>query len=85
MMTTIDKAGRVVIPSRIRAQAGLEPGTELEVTLEEGVVRLVKSAPGPELKRVGGRLVASPSVPPEKRVHVNLGRLIEEERDRWPL
>jgi AbrB family looped-hinge helix DNA binding protein len=32
MRTTIDKAGRVVVPAAIRERAGLTPGTELEIT-----------------------------------------------------
>jgi AbrB family looped-hinge helix DNA binding protein len=31
MRTTIDVAGRVVIPKRLRDQLGLDPGTELEL------------------------------------------------------
>ena len=85
MKATIDKAGRVVIPSRIRSQAGFLPGTELEVTFEDGVVRLVKSVPRPRLERVDGRLVATPSGPASKRPPVDVEKLIEGERDRWPL
>ena len=85
MKTTIDKAGRVVIPSQIRARAGLRPGTELEVFLDDGSVRLVKAVTPPRLVKVGKRLVARPSVPSLKLPAVDLARLVEEERDRWPL
>ncbi|MGE5278116.1 MAG: AbrB/MazE/SpoVT family DNA-binding domain-containing protein, partial [Acidobacteriota bacterium] len=34
MKTTIDAAGRLVIPRRIRREAGLEAGSELEIRLE---------------------------------------------------
>ena len=47
MRTTIDKAGRVVIPVAIREAAGLAPGTELEITVDETGVRLERVAPGP--------------------------------------
>ena len=40
MRTTIDKAGRVVIPVAIRERAGLSPGAELEVTNDELGIRL---------------------------------------------
>ena len=56
--TTIDKAGRVVIPAAIRAKAGLKPGTELEVTFDQVAIRLERKAPGPKLVRVGNRLRA---------------------------
>ena len=85
MKTTIDKAGRVVIPIQIRAKAGLRPGTELDVLFEDGSVRLVKAVPPPRLVKVGKRLVAKPSVPASMLPAVDLKRLIEEERERWPL
>lgn len=83
MKTTIDKAGRVVIPAPARERAGLKPGTELEVLVEDFSVRLVRGAARPRLVRVGGRLVARPTAgkdaPP-----VDVAGLVEEERNRWP-
>ena len=82
MRTTIDKAGRVVIPASIRERAGLTPGTELEVIDDEMGVRLQRVAPGPRLVRVGRRLVARPTVAGAARVDV--AALVEDERNRWP-
>jgi len=82
MKTTIDKAGRVVIPASLRDRAALTPGTELEVTLDEFGIRLERVAPGPRLVRVGRRLVARPTAGP--RPAVDVAALIEEERNRWP-
>ena len=84
MRTTIDKAGRVVIPAIIRRRAGLKPGTELEVVVDDTSVRLLRQVPGPRLVRVGGRLVARPTVPQDRLPAVDLAELIEEERSRWP-
>ena len=84
MKTTIDKAGRVVIPAPVRKRAGLRPGTELEVLFDDVSVRLVRAVPGPKLVRVGRRWVARPSAPPENRPRVDVARLVEEERNRWP-
>jgi AbrB family looped-hinge helix DNA binding protein len=84
MKTTIDKAGRVVIPASVRERAGFEPGTSLEISLDEFGVRLERVAPGPRLVRVGGRLVARPVVEPAGRPHVDVAALVEEERNRWP-
>lgn len=84
MKSTIDKAGRVVIPAPIREQAGLRPGTEIEVRLEEAGVRLLRAVPGPMIVREGNRLVARPTVPSAERPPVNVAALVEEERDRWP-
>jgi AbrB family looped-hinge helix DNA binding protein len=40
MQTTIDSAGRIVIPRGIREAAGLEPGTSVEVRVVDGVVSI---------------------------------------------
>jgi AbrB family looped-hinge helix DNA binding protein len=84
MKTTIDKAGRVVIPAAIRERAGLSAGAELEVTEDEVGIRLERIAAGPRLVRIGRRLVARPTVAPDNRPVVDIAALIEEERNRWP-
>lgn len=84
MRTTIDKAGRLVIPAAIRERAGLTPGAELEVTEDELGIRLQRVAPGPRLVRVGKRLVARPTVPADDRPAVDVAAIIEDERNRWP-
>ncbi|HSL21918.1 MAG TPA: AbrB/MazE/SpoVT family DNA-binding domain-containing protein [Vicinamibacterales bacterium] len=84
MRSTIDKAGRVVIPAPVRERAGLAPGTELEVTADDFGVRLERVAPGPRLVRVGRRLVARPTAPPAARPALDVAALVEEERNRWP-
>jgi len=82
MRTSIDRAGRVVIPASIRERAGLVAGAEIEVTLEDACVRLQRVAAGPRLVKVGRRLVARPTA--ESRPAVDVAALIEEERNRWP-
>ena len=84
MRGTIDKAGRVVIPAALRDRAGLTPGAELEITLDDTGVRLERVAPPPKLTRVGKRLVARPTASPDSRPAVDVAALIEEERSRWP-
>jgi len=84
MKTTIDKAGRVVIPAAIRARAGFKPGTELEVIMDDVSVRILRRVPGPKLVRVGKRLVARPTVRAAKLPPVDLADLVTQERDRWP-
>jgi AbrB family looped-hinge helix DNA binding protein len=84
MTTTIDKAGRVVIPAGLRERAGLTPGTELEVSADEFGIRLERRAPGPKLMKVGRRLVARPTVKPGRRPILDVATLVEEERNRWP-
>lgn len=84
MRTTIDKAGRVVIPAALRAAAGFEPGAQLDVTLEGFAVRLERAVPGPELVERHGRLVARPTAPRDERTSLDVADLIAEDRDRWP-
>ena len=84
MRTTIDKAGRVVIPAAVRERAGLAPGSELEITEDELGIRLTRTAAGPRLVKVGRRLVARPTVAAADRPSVDIAALIEEERNRWP-
>ena len=84
MRTTIDKAGRVVIPASIRERAALVPGAELTVTLDEFGVHLQRVAPAPRLVKVGKRLVARPTSAPESRSTIDVAALVDEERNRWP-
>lgn len=84
MITTIDKAGRVVIPAEVRKRLGLTAGAELEMVVEGFAIRLVRAVAGPEIVRRGERLVARPRVAEGQRAEVDVARLIEEERDRWP-
>jgi AbrB family looped-hinge helix DNA binding protein len=84
MRTTIDKAGRVVIPAAIRERAALTPGSELEVNVDEFGVHLERVAPGPRLVKVGRRLVARPTSAVDRRPVIDVAAVIEEERNRWP-
>jgi AbrB family looped-hinge helix DNA binding protein len=40
MKTTIDGAGRVVIPKRLRDEIGLAPGTEIDISVDGAALRL---------------------------------------------
>jgi len=84
MRTTIDKAGRVVIPAAIRDRAGLVAGSELEIREDELGIRLERVALGPRLVRVGQRLVARPTVQADSRPAIDVEALVEDERNRWP-
>ena len=84
MKTSIDKAGRVVIPAAIRERAGLTAGALLEISIDDIAIRLERVAPGPRLVKVGRRLVARPTAPADSRPIVDVAALVEEERNRWP-
>ncbi len=40
MRTTIDRAGRVVIPKAVRDEAGLEAGAEVDVEFRDGRIEI---------------------------------------------
>ena len=84
MRTTIDKAGRVVIPAGIRDRAGLTAGSDVEITVDDFGIRIERVAAGPRLVRVGRRLVARPTVSRDDRPPVDIAALVEDERNRWP-
>ena len=84
MRTTIDKAGRVVIPAAVRERAGLVAGSELEISEDERGIRLERVAAGPRLVKVGRRLVARPTVAADNQPTVDVAALVEDERNRWP-
>jgi AbrB family looped-hinge helix DNA binding protein len=52
MKTTIDGAGRLVVPKAIRELAGLEPGMQLEVSYRDGRIEI---EPAPRDVRVVSR------------------------------
>ncbi|MDI9613063.1 MAG: AbrB/MazE/SpoVT family DNA-binding domain-containing protein [Acidobacteriota bacterium] len=84
MKATIDKAGRIVIPAAIRARAGLKPGTEVKVLMDDLSIRLIRVGADPVLVREGGRLIARPTAGKGGLPEVDLEALVEEERNRWP-
>jgi AbrB family looped-hinge helix DNA binding protein len=84
MRTTIDKAGRLVIPAPIRDRAGLTPGATIEISVDDSGIRIERVADGPRLVRVGKRLVARPTVGAGSRPEIDVAALVEEERSRWP-
>lgn len=61
MATTIDPAGRLVIPAEIRREAALEPGTPLEVRWRDGVIEIEPRPLAVKLERKGRLLVAKPT------------------------
>jgi AbrB family looped-hinge helix DNA binding protein len=61
MRTTIDSAGRLVIPRQIRRQAGLEPGMALDVRCQDGRIEIEPAPLEVRLVKRGRFLVAEPS------------------------
>ena len=58
MRTTIDGAGRVVIPKAIRDAAGIAAGAELDVELRDGRIEIEPAAtPMRVVTRAGGAVI----------------------------
>ena len=83
MITTIDQAGRVVIPKEIREKAGLTPGTEIDITHDGSVIRIQRAVSAPKLDRVRGRLVARPTARTDNAEEPDIAEIVEAERERW--
>jgi AbrB family looped-hinge helix DNA binding protein len=78
MTTTIDEAGRLVVPKEIRRQAGLKPKMPLEVRYREGRIE-IEPAPLPvRYARRGRMLVAVP----QKRIDSLTHGEVERRRGR---
>jgi AbrB family looped-hinge helix DNA binding protein len=80
MKTTIDSAGRVVIPKAVREAAGLTPDQELDIEYRDGAI-VVEPAPRKvKLVRKGSLLVAvaPPGEPP--LTHAQTAKAIRELR-----
>ena len=61
MKTTIDHAGRLVIPKDIRRESGIKPGMPLEVRWEKGAIAITPAPLPVKLERKGRLLVAVPT------------------------
>ena len=81
MRTTIDKAGRVVIPREIRERAGLGAGGEVDIQLE-GAAIMIEATTATDIREESGFLVVSASgaTLDDTAVHA----LIDADRDARP-
>jgi AbrB family looped-hinge helix DNA binding protein len=78
MRTTIDGAGRLVVPKPIRDAAGISAGAELEIRVADGRIEIEPAPLEVKLVKRGGLTVAVPrkSVPPLS------GEVVRATRDR---
>jgi AbrB family looped-hinge helix DNA binding protein len=85
MESSIDAAGRLVIPKEIRREAGLRPGVPLDIRWEEGPVEIEPAALAVKLVRRGRLLDAetrSDTVPLSRATVEKTRRTLRQERRR---
>ena len=63
MRSTIDGAGRVVIPKELRERLDLQTGTPLEIRERDGLIEIEPTATPMKLHRRAGLRVAVPDQP----------------------
>ncbi len=80
MRTTIDGAGRLVVPKAVRDACGLEPGSEVEIRAVQGRIEIEPVPLDVKLERRGRLVVAVPRKPPGKLTTAEVNSAIEEVR-----
>jgi AbrB family looped-hinge helix DNA binding protein len=61
VITTVDSAGRLVIPKDVRRAAALEPGAAVDVRWRDGVIEVEPQPLAVTFERKGHLLVARPA------------------------
>ncbi len=79
MKATIDEAGRIVVPPEVRERVRLEPGTELEVRVRDGVIEL---EPAPYRLVQKGRLTVLEATMPLPPLPENIVETLLDEMRR---
>ena len=78
MTITIDRAGRIVVPKRLRERFNLVAGTELEISASADCLQLRRVDAEPALVRKKGVLVHHAGARPD----LDVAAFIRAERDR---
>lgn len=63
MKTTIDRAGRLVVPKSIREAAGISPGSELTIRVADGRIEIEPAPLEVTLVKRGSLTIAVPRKP----------------------
>jgi len=80
MKTTIDSAGRLVVPKTIRDACGLEPGSDIEIRAAEGRIEIELAPLEVTLERRGRLVVAVPAKPVARLTAREVEETIEKVR-----
>jgi len=81
METTIDRAGRVVIPKALRDSAGLKAGAKLRVECRDGKIEIEAVSAKVQWVRKGTLMVAVPPPGTPKMTVADVNRIAREIRD----
>ena len=82
MTTTIDASGTITIPQELLEEAGLKPGTPLEITVRDGHIEIEPVTPGMRIEMRGRVAVLVPIESVEgKLTPEQVDRFIEELRE----
>ena len=81
MRSTIDRAGRIVVPKAIREAANLRPGTEVQFRVHGGHVEIEPVALTVTLQRRGSLVVAVPQTDLPVMRKADVDRTIAELRN----
>lgn len=79
MILTLDKMSRLVVPKGLRERFGLQPGDELEISLERDGIKLRPVQPVPAIGEQDGIMVCSSEVPVSAW---DIPTFIEQQRDQ---
>lgn len=80
MRVTIDRAGRIVVPKRLRDELKLEGGMALEIRTREGRIELEPVSVPMQLVRRGKGLVATTQEPLPKLGAEEVRAVVESQR-----
>ena len=81
MRSTIDRAGRIVVPKPIREAANLRPGTEVEFRVQGGRVEIEPVPLTVSLQRRGSLVVAVPEADQPVMRAVDVDETLAQLRD----
>ena len=81
MVTTIDPAGRLVIPRELRARAGLKPGMKLSLEYRDGRIEIEPVRHYVRMVRRGSRFVLSAPPGAARLTNEQVNQILDEVRD----
>ena len=81
IQTTIDSAGRLVLPKAVRDEAGILPGMTLRITVQEGRIEIEAAPREVKLVRKGPLLIAVPAEQGPALSKAAVGQVLREIRE----